>query len=46
MCRSQCMQFSCYTSMLDLYRLVILIYVVIDEFSYDINVMKIVLILY
>ena len=43
---SHCMQFPCYTSMLDLCHLVILIYVIIDEFSYDINVMKIALILY
>ena len=46
MYRSHCMQFSCYTSMLDLCRLVILIYVIINEFSYDINVTKIALILY
>ena len=36
----------CYTSMFDLCRLVILIYVTIDVFSYDINVTKIALILY
>ena len=49
MCSDQFMQFPCYTSMLDLCRLVslaILIYVTIDELSYDINVMKITLILY
>ena len=40
------MQFPCYTSMLDLCRLVILIYETIDEFSYDINVTKIPLVLY
>ena len=33
-------------SMLDLCHLVILIYVTIDEFSYDINVTKIALVLY
>ena len=46
MYRSHCMQFPCYAYMLDLFCLVILIYVTIDKFSYDINVTKIALILY
>ena len=46
MCRSNCMQFPCYAFMLGLCHFVILIYVTIDKFSYDINVTKIALILY
>jgi len=33
MFRSHYMQFSCYTAMIDLCRLVVLVYVIIDEFS-------------
>ena len=38
------MQFPYYTFLLDLCRLVILIYVTIDEFSYDINVIVMLLV--